>query len=116
MYKQNIKNSLTASKPGLISHILLQKDTVPNCNLAITWVEVEPGFAQTPHSHPPEQVYIIIQGEGKMIVGQDEENVTVGDLIYIPSNAVHSIKNVGKDNLIYISSTTPAINIKALYK
>ena len=115
MYKQSIEQAPQRRRGGLISHILLQKDDVQGDHLAITWVEVEPGGQQTPHQHDSEQAYIIIQGEGWMRVGDEEENVHRGDMVYIPTGVLHGIKNVSQDKLIYISSSTPAFDLKALY-
>ncbi len=58
---------------------------------------------------------MIIKGKGRMQVGSEEQDVTEGDLIYIPSNIAHSIKNTSSEMLSYISASTPAFDIKELY-
>ena len=115
MYKLNKSEVPQRQREGLLSHILIQQDDVPNTQLSVTWVEVEPGASQKPHKHPPEQCYIIIQGRGKMNVGEENSIVERGDIIYIPSDSVHFITNQGDTTLIYISASTPAYDFKALY-
>jgi quercetin dioxygenase-like cupin family protein len=86
MYKLNKSVVPQRQQDGLLSHILLQQGDVPNTQLSVTWVEVEPGASQKPHKHSPEQCYIIIQGHGKMNVGEESCIVEKGDIIHIPSN------------------------------
>jgi mannose-6-phosphate isomerase-like protein (cupin superfamily) len=77
-------------------------------NLAVTWVEGEPGSEQAVHSHEGrEQVYVIIQGTGAMRVGEEVEEVSAGTAILVPPGADHSIRNIGEENLIYVSATSP---------
>ena len=115
MFKQNRSKAPRRERDGLISHILLQQGDVHGDRLAITWVDVLPGSSQKLHSHAPEQVYVIIKGKGRMQVGSEEQDVTEGDLIYIPSNVAHAIKNTSNEMLSYISASTPAFDIKELY-
>jgi len=99
----------------LVSHILLQTGDTPNNNLAVTRVEVAPAARQQAHSHAPEQIYVILEGIGRMNVGSEVTAVHPGELIYIPSNVVHSIENTGDGKLIYLSVSVPAFDLEALY-
>ncbi len=78
-------------------------------------MEVEPGSHQQAHHHEPEQVYIIITGNGRIKVGPEIADVQAGDLLYIPSDVEHAVENAGPDKLIYISVTVPAFDIEVLY-
>lgn len=100
---------------GLTSHILLQAGDIPDAQLAATWVEVIPGAQQRPHNHEAEQVYIIVQGSGLMQINDETQPVTIGDLVYIPSNARHGIQNTGSGTLIYVSAATPNMDITTNY-
>jgi mannose-6-phosphate isomerase-like protein (cupin superfamily) len=115
MFKKNRAELRQREYDGLRSHIFLQQGDLPQTNLAITWVEVAPGSRQMLHRHEPEQVYVIIQGTGRMRVGEEEEDVVTGDLIYIPPNVVHAIENRSSKMLSYISAATPAFDIAAYY-
>lgn len=115
MFKQNKKDASQRKRDGLVSHILLQRGDIPDTQLAITWVDVAPYSTQKPHSHAPEQVYVIIKGKGRMSVGNEEQKVVEGDLIYISPNVIHSIKNLSNEMLTYISAATPSIDIKEIY-
>ncbi len=115
MFKRSKAEAPQRERDGLVSSILLQQGDVPESQLSITWVKVAPGSSQHPHQHLPEQVYVITQGKGRMYVGKEEQEVTVGDLIYIPPNIVHHVENLSHETLTYISAATPAFDLTALY-
>lgn len=93
---------------GVESAIVHSEWDDPETDLTATWVRVEPAAAQAVHSHDPEQVYVIVAGEGLMTVDGEERPVSAGDLIHVPSNADHGIENTGGETLEYVSAATPA--------
>jgi mannose-6-phosphate isomerase-like protein (cupin superfamily) len=103
------------SLPGLLSVALLQEGDVSEADLTVTWVDVEPGSRQLPHSHPPQQVYLIVRGTGRMQVGDERREVRAGDLVFIPPGATHGIENTGGETLSYLSAATPAFRVTDLY-
>lgn len=115
MYTRNKEESPSRERSGLVSYILLQRGDLPEVGLMATWVEVAPGARQRPHDHASEQVYAITAGRGRMLVGEEEREVGAGDLVYIPSGAVHGIENASDEVLIYVSAATPALNAEAAY-
>ncbi len=113
MYKRNKAEVVQRKRKGLLSCILLQKGDVRSNTLAITWVDIEPKAAQKPHKHEKEeQVYIIINGQGRMQVGNEFGTVKIGDIIHIPLQTVHAITNTGDHVLTYISASTPAFDLE----
>ncbi|RMF56172.1 MAG: cupin domain-containing protein [Calditrichaeota bacterium] len=116
MYTRNKSTAPTRKRDGLTCHLLLQEGDVRNSRIAVTWVEVEPGSCQLPHRHMPEQIYVIIKGSGQMRIGETLKEVTVGDVVYIPSNMVHGIQNLSStEQLVYVTAATPSFDIAAMY-
>jgi quercetin dioxygenase-like cupin family protein len=115
MLKRNPEECPIRVRPGLVSHILLQTGDTPNNNLAVTRVEVAPAARQQPHSYAPEQIYVILEGTGRMKVGSEVTVARPGELIYIPPDVVHSIGNIGNGKLICLSVSVPAFDLEALY-
>jgi mannose-6-phosphate isomerase-like protein (cupin superfamily) len=99
---------------GLVSTILHSERDAADTDLTITWVEVDPGASQVHHSHDPEQVYVVVAGEGRMSVAGEQRDVAAGDLVHIPSNADHAIENTGAEPLEYVSAATPAFPSEAV--
>ena len=83
---------------------MLQQSDVRGDNLAITWVDVDPGSRQVPHRHLPEQAYVIVSGNGLMRVGDECQAVSAGDVVYVPANVLHGIENTSQEKLTYITA------------
>jgi mannose-6-phosphate isomerase-like protein (cupin superfamily) len=115
MFVKNLDSAQKRELEGLVSHILLEEGDAPGGEMSITWVDVEAGAQQPAHSHGPQQVYVITRGSGRMKVGDDERDVSVGHMVFIPSNTEHGIVNTGDEVLTYISAATPAFPVTEMY-
>lgn len=115
MYTRNKEESPGRQRSGLVSHILLQRGDLPEAGLTATWVEVASGSRQRLHDYPSGQIYVITAGRGRMLVGEEEREVSAADLAYIPSGAAHGIENVSEEVLTYVSAATPALDAQAAY-
>jgi mannose-6-phosphate isomerase-like protein (cupin superfamily) len=101
----------------LRSHFLLDAGDLGSRNLSVTWVDVPPGAEQRSHSHEDsEQVYVIVRGTGRMEVAGDVEQVSEGDLVFIPPATDHGIVNDGQDTLVYVSAAAPPVSMEELYE
>ena len=61
------------------------------------WMTVLPGTASTPHAHDEHETFIILSGEGIMVVDAEERPVTRGDVIYLPPFSKHELRNPSED-------------------
>jgi mannose-6-phosphate isomerase-like protein (cupin superfamily) len=101
----------------LRSHFLLDAGDLGSKSLSVTWVDVPPGAEQRAHLHEEsEQVYVIVRGHGRMQVAGDEEDVSEGDLVFIPPGAQHGIVNDGDETLVYVSAASPPVSMEELYE
>ena len=57
--------------------------------------EVAVGGEVFPHTHPTHEFYFVMTGAGVMIIDSEERDISVGDLVYIPPDAVHSLRTTG---------------------
>ena len=74
----------------------------------MTWVECAPGSQQPLHAHPEsEQVYVIVSGEGTMLVESEQRSVRAGDTIFIPPGSEHAIRNDSGSELVFASAASP---------
>lgn len=93
---------------GQVSHLLLAGGQHGAQGLCITWVECQPGSQQAQHCHPTqEQVYVIVRGQGQMLVGAEERTVGEGTMVFIPPGTEHAIRNDSSALLVYVSATAP---------
>lgn len=99
----------------LTSICLLARGDVADDKLAVTWVDVAPGGRQVPHNHPEVQIYVIVAGKGRMFVGDEQKEVSAGELVYVPSGLMHGIENISDGTLSYISAANPAFDYTEAY-
>ena len=60
------------------------------------------------HLEGADEIYIITKGRGRVYLGNhDPAEVTVGDVIAIPSGTSQRIANVGKTDLVFYCVCTP---------
>jgi len=52
---------------------------------------VEPDVRIEPHYHNSCEFYYVLEGEGWMQIGEEKQEVSPGDLIYIPPNEPHTM-------------------------
>ena len=66
------------------------------------------GASTTPHYHPlTEEIYYILEGEGRMRIGDQLRDVGVGDAIAIPPGNEHQIVNTGQQTLKFLCCCAP---------
>jgi mannose-6-phosphate isomerase-like protein (cupin superfamily) len=113
---RRLSEAAVEERGRLRSHFLLDAGDLGSRNLTVTWVDVPPGAEQRAHSHPDsEQIYVIVRGTGRMRVAGDTEEVSEGDLVFIPPAAEHGIVNEGSETLVYISAASPPVSMEELY-
>ena len=71
-------------------------------NLVVSKTILHPGKETGGHNHTgQEEVYIFMQGWGKMIVGEKTYQIDEGDIVLIPDGDFHKVFNEGDDDLIF---------------
>ena len=99
---------------GITSYLLASPRTSNGEHLTTTLVEIKPGGKQGLHSHAPEQIYFILEGEGLMTVSDEQAFVNAGDCIFIPSETPHGLENNNESILKYFSAAAPSFNREEL--
>jgi mannose-6-phosphate isomerase-like protein (cupin superfamily) len=108
MLVQRLKDAPRNHRGGQVSYLLLAPGQLGSENVAITWVEGEPGSEQPVHKHPnSEQVYVVVRGRGVMRVGNEEREVEAGTMVLVPPRTGHAIRNAGEEPLVFVSATSP---------
>lgn len=85
--------------------------SIERCSLA---EEVLPiGKSVGRHHHlETEEVYYILQGEGRMTVGDDSREVSAGDAIFIPRGKAHTLENTGQLPMTILLVCGPAYSFE----
>jgi len=93
---------LNAQQPGFKRIEVQDRDlSIPGRHAVQVRGEFDPGGAVGKHTHPGEELSIVLEGTLLLEVeGQAPRTVKVGDSIFIPTGTVHAVKNTGKDKAI----------------
>ena len=77
------------------------------CLKSITYVslaKLQPRLSYEAHQHDDhEEIYYIINGTGKIKIGNEEARFRDGDIIYIPEKTMHSITNDGEEMVNFLA-------------
>jgi mannose-6-phosphate isomerase-like protein (cupin superfamily) len=77
-------------------------------NQSLAEARVALGQKTTPHYHPlTEEIYYLLEGTGRMQIGDELQEVGPGDAIAIPPGAVHTIENTGTVTLKFLCCCAP---------
>lgn len=69
---------------------------------------LEPGQSQKAHTHDGEdKVYVVLEGEGTFLVGEEERSVEAGHAVFAPVREVHGVTNDGPDRLVCLVFMAP---------
>jgi quercetin dioxygenase-like cupin family protein len=77
---------------------VLISNTETNNEYAVFEENVPPLGGPPPHMHPDEEIFYIIKGEFEFILNdlQNPFKALQGSVVHVPSNALHTFKNLGK--------------------
>jgi len=60
------------------------------------------------HNHDQEEVYVIVEGDGEMCLGEERRTVRTGQTVYVPPTVYHQLTNTGPTAMRLIYCYAPA--------
>ncbi len=60
-------------------------------SMTLSLVEMEPGAVIEEHSHPHEQIGMLLEGEARFRIGDQERVLRAGDMYRIPGGVPHRV-------------------------
>ncbi len=70
---------------------------------------LKPGFASLPHTLTrSSEVYYILEGSGRMHVGEETADLHPGQMVYIPPGMAQYIENTGEGELRFLAIVDPS--------
>jgi len=79
--------------------------TGESCQLL--WAKFEPGGIYELHSHPHEQMSVIVSGRMRLTVGDEVRDIGPGDMWYAPANVEHGGEILGDEPVVFIDVYAP---------
>lgn len=65
--------------------------TAAGQSMMLSLAELQPEAVVEEHSHPHEQVGMVVEGQARFIVGDEERVLGPGDMYFIPGNVPHRV-------------------------
>jgi len=91
---QNIAGGLSPIQPSQFS---------------VGMVTLDPDGGQVPwHNQEQEELYVVLEGEGEMCLGEERRLLGTGQAVYIPPRVFHQITNVGASPMRLLYCYGPA--------
>jgi quercetin dioxygenase-like cupin family protein len=71
-------------------------------NFALRYFEVEPGGYTALDQHAHDHGVMILRGQARVLLGEEEFEVAHGDVVYVPPDEVHQFKSIGEEPLGFL--------------
>lgn len=83
---------------------LFDRKTVTMHRFDIHITQLNPGLSShAPHTHQNEEIILMIDGEGEMILGSSPRRIVSGQTAWVASMLPHNITNIGKRPALYFA-------------
>ena len=108
---------VSLSNSGVTSEQLLSPENSHSERVTITRVTVAPGVSNPRHAHASsEQVWVALRGNAQLLLdGSTATPFAEGDVVRFTDGDVHGIENLGAEEFVYLSVTSPPIDFRAAY-
>ena len=88
MHKEKLKEAEFAS--GRDEQLLVERSQTQG--IGAGYVRLKEGARTEENIHPDEEeIYLILRGEGIVRIGEEEERVGEGDVLYVPAKTRHAV-------------------------
>ena len=90
----------TAQVPGLTRTDLQRHDlSVPGREVIQNRVDISPDASPVRHKHPGEEIIYVLEGTLEYSIdGREPATFNAGEVLLVPPETVHSVRNVGSAN------------------
>lgn len=75
-------------------------------SLMTCWISMQPGAVVVEHSHPNEQLGVVIEGSVTITAAGETREMLTGDAYVVPSNAVHQ-GVAGANGVVLVETFVP---------
>ncbi len=101
-------DEFVAGDGTLLRELLHPSQQAVELRYSLAQAIVPVGQTSIPHALATSEVYYILQGVGEMHINTEAQQVTVGDVVYIPPHAKQFIRNCGSEPLVFLCIVDPA--------
>ena len=92
-------------KPSSGFHDVL---VVPGEQMQLVWARLEPDYPYPMHSHPHDQVSVLIEGRLRLTVGDETRVIEPGDMWHAPAGVEHGGEVLDGKPVVFVDVYSPA--------
>ena len=110
MFKKSLTDitSFIAGDKTIIKEFVHPKNDPVDVSYSLAHAVVPVGEASLPHIlTKSSELYVILAGEGELIIGEESEKVISGDTALVPAGVEQWIKNIGDKELSFYVIVSP---------
>ena len=95
--------------PWAFEEWFCREDVVPNRDLLLVRVNIEPGRCHAFHTHPNrEEIIYVLSGRVEQWVGREHRILVSGETAFIPKGEVHGSYNPFRERLVLLAILAPS--------
>lgn len=88
--------------PGVFVRRLIDPEVDGAPVYALRMIEVSPGGHTPDHGHPYEHENFVVEGSGEVMIEGEWNNISAGDVVFVPPGARHQYRNTGEATLRFL--------------
>ena len=93
----------SGANPRTLWKQLIDKDICGSSGLSVGYSKIPKGEDLPLHNHKPQEIYFVIKGSGFLLMENHESKcIKQGDIVYIPENKYHGVRNSGDCDLEFL--------------
>lgn len=88
--------------PGLRWQFMVNQGETDSHGISTGFLQIDPGHELPLHHHEEQEIYLITTGQATLLEWDGQSrSLQQGDVVYIPGNAWHGIRNTGQGTLAF---------------
>jgi quercetin dioxygenase-like cupin family protein len=88
--------------------------TDKDSQFTVSFIHFPAGVRNKFHTHTSDQILIVTEGKGTIATDQEEQEISVGDFVYIPKGEKHHHGASAESRMTHISITSSDMKIEQL--
>ena len=105
-------NSIRGNEGTKIKQYFHPHNTLNGINYSLAQFTLEPGKRSKLHKIGSSEIYYILEGNGRLNIDEDIQDLEKDDSVYVPPNSKQFIENKGKVDLRFLCIVEPAWEIE----
>ena len=94
-----------------VTRQILVGENEGSTNFIIRYFELPPGSGSAFHTHGHEHGVVVLRGRGRVRIGDREQDLAFGDVIYVPPNEIHQFTNIGDEDAPAVTGLAADVNV-----